>query len=632
MKLTLAKKLIIGGVVLVLVPLLVLGWYALDRASRGLNEAALGNAGNTAKRVADMVELYLQGEVKIAQSLAIDHTSVDALKASAQTGIGAAKQKIEELSETLGGFSKAVGKDYEAVIVIDKSGKVIAGNLGGKLRGIDLSERKYFKQAISGKTNAGDVVLSKNSGLPVTVVATPVKDNSGSILGVTALVVDLKYLSGKVTGFKVGETGYAWLVNDKGYFVMHPNSEVLLKEHIDNLRGMEEVSRQMLAGRTGVSSYVYKGVSKICGYAPVPLTGWSLAVTQNEDEFMAAVESIQYGIALIAGLALLGAIGLIMLFSRSITKPIEQVAQGLDMASSQVSAAATQVAASSQQLAEGASEQAASLEETTSALEELSSMTQQNSDNAQQANLLSQETGKIVDRAGAIMHDFNQSMSEITQATQQTAGIIKTIDEIAFQTNLLALNAAVEAARAGEAGAGFAVVAEEVRNLAMRSATAAKETAGLIESTVSKVASGSDLVEKSDQAFKEVAESTHKVTELLSEIAAASSEQSQGIGQINLAISTMDKVTQGSAATAEETASASEEMNGQAEGLHDFVVNLVKVVKGKSGTSQAVPQIELNNSWRSKTNPKRRAPNQAAKAIPFNKEEATAGPEDFTDF
>ncbi|MHC1743052.1 MAG: methyl-accepting chemotaxis protein [Syntrophobacteraceae bacterium] len=285
-------------------------------------------------------------------------------------------------------------------------------------------------------------------------------------------------------------------------------------------------------------------------------------------------------VALAIGI-LVGAI-LAFLITRSITRPIQLVINGLAEGALQVSTAAEQVSASSGDLAEGSSEQAAAVEQTSSSLEEMASMTKQNADNASHASRLISEANQIVGEANASFAKLTHSMAEISSASEETQKIIKTIDEIAFQTNLLALNAAVEAARAGEAGAGFAVVADEVRNLAMRAAEASRNTAGLIEDTVKRVKEGSSLLATTDDEFKKVATSVLKSTELLNEIAVASQEQAQGIEQINRAVSEMDKVIQRNAATAEESASASEVMSSQADQMKGYVTELITMVGSHS--------------------------------------------------
>lgn len=304
--------------------------------------------------------------------------------------------------------------------------------------------------------------------------------------------------------------------------------------------------------------------------------------TQAENSLGAAATALIIGL----GAALVIGLAMAFLLTRSITGPIRRVIAGLNDGADQVASASTQVSSASQSLAEGASQQAAAIEESSSSLEEMSSMTRQNAQNAQQANSLMGEARQVIDSANKSMGELTEAMTEISRASEETSKIIKTIDEIAFQTNLLALNAAVEAARAGEAGAGFAVVADEVRNLAMRAAEAAKNTAGLIEGTVKRVKDGSDLMVRTNEAFQQVALSAAKVGELVGEISAASSEQSQGIDQINRAVSEMDKVTQQNAANAEESAAASEEMNAQAEAMKDMVGSLVAMVGGAHGNGK----------------------------------------------
>jgi methyl-accepting chemotaxis protein len=284
---------------------------------------------------------------------------------------------------------------------------------------------------------------------------------------------------------------------------------------------------------------------------------------------------------ILAILVIIGAAALVSyFFSRNISRLLTRIALNLREDAEQMASASRQISAASQSLAEGTSEQAAGIEEASSSLEEMSSMTKQNADNTRHADALMRDARQVIDQAHEAMGKLKGSMQEISSASQETSKIVKTIDEIAFQTNLLALNAAVEAARAGEAGAGFAVVASEVRNLAMRAAEAAKNTSGLLDGIVKKVKDGSDLTSKTNEAFNRVAESTAKVADLMGEISAASDEQALGIEQLNKAVSEMDKVIQQNAAGAEESASASGELSGQAATMKSIVTELVALVDG----------------------------------------------------
>ncbi|ADK83858.1 methyl-accepting chemotaxis sensory transducer [Desulfarculus baarsii DSM 2075] len=292
-----------------------------------------------------------------------------------------------------------------------------------------------------------------------------------------------------------------------------------------------------------------------------------------------------------------GAVLLGFFITGAIAKPLAGVIAGLSAGADQVAAASNQVAGSSQSLAEGSAQQAAALEETSSSLEEMSSMTKQNAQNAEEANSLTGEAAQVLHRASQAMGELTSSMEAISQTSREMAKIIKTIDEIAFQTNLLALNAAVEAARAGESGAGFAVVAGEVRNLAGRAAEAAKNTAALIESSVSGIAQGVDMARRTSQVFEEVAANAGKVGHLVGEIAAASHEQAQGIALVSKASGEMDQVTQQNAASAEESAAAAQEMSAQAQTMQAYVGQLTTLVTG-GGAHEAAPLLEANDERR----------------------------------
>jgi methyl-accepting chemotaxis protein len=371
-----------------------------------------------------------------------------------------------------------------------------------------------------------------------------------------------------------------------------------------------------------------------------------------------------------------------VLLARSITKPLKNIFRGLKRLSTQeleetgtefrniiegllaaaetTSSASSQVASTSQQMAEGSSEQAASLEETSASLEEISSVVRNNATNAQRAAEMARQnssstveakgqTGealRYVQNGSKSVSSMSDAINQIQASSEETAKIIKTIDEIAFQTNLLALNAAVEAARAGEAGKGFAVVAEEVRNLAQRSAEAARNTAELIQQSSKNSESGVEASAEVQEVFQQIAQAIEKVstnvaeitaasdeqTQLINGVASASDEQTRGIEQINVGVNEIDTVTQRNAANAEELAAAAEEMSGQTEELNGLVRKLQGLVDDNANATPGVthvkaPARKLSYATDSKPKaaPKRESkpkPKPASKAEPAKKESA----------
>ena len=262
----------------------------------------------------------------------------------------------------------------------------------------------------------------------------------------------------------------------------------------------------------------------------------------------------------------------------------------LQTAGQQIDSGSSQVSDSSQLLSDGAAQSAASVEQISSSMNEIDSQIKATAGNAQQANQLAGTAKSAADTGSARMGEMINAMTEINQAGQDISKIIKVIDEIAFQTNLLALNAAVEAARAGQHGKGFAVVAEEVRNLAARSAKAASETSELIEGSVAKAGNGTQIAEKTAEALEEIVGSVTKVTDLISEIAAASNEQAEGISQVNTGLQQIDQVIQQNTASAEESAATSEQLSSQAAELKQ---QLGRFRLKESGSGGHAPHLSL---------------------------------------
>ncbi|CCK82276.1 methyl-accepting chemotaxis sensory transducer [Desulfobacula toluolica Tol2] len=436
-----------------------------------------------------------------------------------------------------------------------------------------------------------------SNGEPCAFIAQPLIHN-GQVEIIVALQLSLESINSIMQEREgLGKTGETYLVGSdhlmRSDSFLDPASHSVKASFANPGKGSIKTMgvTEALSGKTGNQIIMdYNDTPVLSAYTPVTIgnTTWALLAEIDQKEVVTESVAAQillnrvWMIGLVSILVIAAVIIMSIFIVKNLSQTLSRVIAGLSSSTEQVASAAGQVSSSSQSLAEGSSEQAASIEETSASMEEMASMTAKNAENAAHADTLMKEANGVVASANNSMNQLISSMEDISRASDETGKIIKTIDEIAFQTNLLALNAAVEAARAGDAGAGFAVVADEVRNLAIRSAEAAKNTAQLIEGTVKKVNHGSELVSTTNEAFGNVAKSSEKVAGLVAEISEASKEQSGGIEQVNIAITEMDKVVQQNAATAEESASASEEMNAQAEQLKDYVGDLVLLVTGKN--------------------------------------------------
>lgn len=469
---------------------------------------------------------------------------------------------------------------YENVFLADTNGKLFLDSIGGKSVGIDIMAiagfRSHVEHARQGEAWLGDVMKSPATGRPVVLLTTPVRAGN-QVAGILGTPIELANFSDSfVSRYRIRQSGYLYMLDPAGTVIAHPDAAKILSLNL----ATTDFGRDILARGNGSLSYIFEGTAKTAHFRRAQTKPWTLVAVIPDRELFASVRTIQFYLALFGVVMLAGTVFAVSFLAGRVSRLIRGAVEELNTAVEQFLASSSQISSSSQALAQGSSEQAASLEETSSSAEEITALTQQNNDRSQKVADLMNEAIPIVGALNQSFQEMATGLNEMSASSEKVAKVIKMIDEIAFQTNILALNAAVEAARAGEAGMGFAVVADEVRNLARRSADAARDTSSLIEESLAKSRDGKHQLDNVLQAMEANNKIAGAVKEQTDEIRGASAEQARGIVQISTAIAQMSKVTQSTAAQAEESASAAQQLSAQSHSLGDIVERLTTLVSG----------------------------------------------------
>ncbi len=384
---------------------------------------------------------------------------------------------------------------------------------------------------------------------------------------------DVSLIEGVLPKF---ETGYKLLADMRATTLKASNLEHLknveqaMRTYEASMRGFVSIMQESSAESKIMITLANEMLSAVEAVVDGGLENVKIVSTETSDSLSTASLIMIIGLVIAIILSLLSAYIII----KSVVKVVIDSVKSLSEGTSQVVSASEQISSASVSLAEGASSQASSVEEVSATIEEATASNNQNADNSREANILAQHSNDAARQGNQQVADLMVAMEKITDSSQKIAKIIKTIDEIAFQTNLLALNAAVEAARAGEHGLGFAVVAEEVKNLAERSAGAAKEITGIIEASIDQVKMGTEVANRTKDSFSEILISIKKTSDLIGEIAISAKEQAEGMNQIATAMGSVDQITQQNASASEETAAAAEELNAQALSMLESVAEM----------------------------------------------------------
>lgn len=472
-------------------------------------------------------------------------------------------------------FESSMTANFEIIGLANSKGEIVCSSDPKAIeKKVNVFDRDFYQIALKDKFFISKVIKSEKSGMPVFIISCAVEE--GSEKGVLFAIIQLNHFAEKlIFPIKIGKTGFAFLCQEDGFVIVHPERSKILNDNIK----LYDYGEKMLSEQEGFISHVVNGVVQMTAYKRIPSVNWTLAISISTSELHMPLKQLGI-ILLLLSLSIVIAVSILIFFvAKTVITPVTRIISGLEESTQQVSVVSANIKTIGKQLAEGTLKQASSLKESSVSLEQTSSMTRQNANNAQKASIfMEKDAVPNFQLMGERVKKMEAAMKATVEAGDKTVKIVNNITSNAFQTNLLALNAAVEAAHAGEAGAGFAVVADEVRNLALNASASAKDAAQLLEDTKLKIMEAWESGKQVIEIIEKNIDIIQQVQVLINEIYTASADQAQGIEDINVSVAELGKIVQQNAESAEIAASSSEAMNKQVQKVKALIDELLSVM------------------------------------------------------
>jgi methyl-accepting chemotaxis protein len=589
---SISSKLIIIGVASVLIPLIIVGYLSFSKARSALMDLSLNQSQGVASDLARLTHNILESEMSKAAVMASQKRVIGLADSVEKIGIEASRELVQDVFKALKYQFSKMGTHYQGVFIADTKGEVYTGILenGEAYTRMNINADEAFLRATRSRSAViTNMKLSTATGKPVTSAFAPILSEDGHLLGVLGIVIKAQYFTNLISDRKVGETGYGFMIDQNGIMLAHPRSEDVLKIDGTRISEMAAVIKRMMAGESGVGNYIFKNVKKIAGFAPVGINGWSIGVSQDEDEFLSASHTIRNSSIVVAVIAGMLAALVVLFNAHSIVNPINAAVVGLkDIAQGEgdltmrlnvnskdevgelatwfnvfieklqriikeitkgvetLSSSSTELSAISEQMTQGiqnvsdksntvsvaAEEMSTNMNNVAAAMEQSATNTNMVASAAEEMSSTIGEIARNAEKAHSISDDAahkasgaSANMDQLGTAAKAIGKVIETITDISEQVNLLALNATIEAARAGEAGKGFAVVANEIKELA-------KQTAGATQDIKEKIQDIQGTTSMTVGQITEIAEVIKDVNAVVANIATAVEQQSSATREI----------------------------------------------------------------------------------------------------